>query len=88
MHSIRAEGRSVCTSESDRKTGNGYQRTGVCFLRQPWICHSADESGFKISEDVFLELTEKEGTQKEVLPEKKLHFSKPHFGKGSKEDGE
>ena len=39
-------------------------------------------------EDVFLELTEKEGTQKEVLPEKKLHFVKSHFGKESKEDGE
>ena len=42
----------------------------------------------KSLEDVFLELTEKEGTQKEVLPEKKLHFSKPHFGKGSKEETE
>lgn len=42
----------------------------------------------KSLEDVFLELTEKEGTQKEVLPEKKLHFVKPHFGKESKEDGE
>ena len=41
----------------------------------------------KSLEDVFLELTEKEGTQKEVLPEKKLHFVKPHFGKESKEDG-
>ena len=42
----------------------------------------------KSLEDVFLELTEKEGTQKEVLPEKKLHFVKSHFGKESKEDGE
>lgn len=42
----------------------------------------------KSLEDVFLELTEKEGIQKEVLPEKKLHFVKPHFGKESKEDGE
>ena len=42
----------------------------------------------KSLEDVFLELTEKEGTQKEVLPEKKLHFVKPYFGKESKEDGE
>lgn len=42
----------------------------------------------KSLEDVFLELTEKEGTQKEVLPEKKLHFIKSHFGKESKEDGE
>lgn len=41
----------------------------------------------KSLEDVFLELTEKEGTQKEVLPEKKLHFVKPYFGKESKEDG-
>ena len=40
----------------------------------------------KSLEDVFLELTEKEGTQKEVLPEKKLHFVKPYFGKESKED--
>ena len=40
----------------------------------------------KSLEDVFLELTEKEGTQKEVLPEKKLHFVKSHFGKESKED--
>ena len=39
----------------------------------------------KSLEDVFLELTEKEGTQKEVLPEKKLHFVKSHFGKESKE---
>lgn len=42
----------------------------------------------KSLEDVFLELTEKEGTQKEVLPEKKLYFVKSHFGKESKEDGE
>lgn len=42
----------------------------------------------KSLEDVFLELTEKEGIQKEVLPEKKLHFVKSHFGKESKEDGE
>lgn len=42
----------------------------------------------KSLEDVFLELTEKEGTPKELPPEKKIHFTKPHFGKGSKEDEE
>ncbi len=38
-------------------------------LRQPWICHSADESRFKNLLRMCSLNSRKRGTQKEVLPE-------------------
>ena len=81
MNSIRAEGGSVCTSESDCKAGNGYQRTGVCFLRKPRVCHFADESGFEISGGCILRTHGKRGDTERSSAGEKTPFCKTSFWK-------